>query len=87
MIAQELLLDVEPCTRFCAASFTNVVLEVDGDHAEQLEKHNAIHLTPRQDVGARDIKEDLISKCIALKGEQDKATPPIVLGGYRVEDY
>ena len=64
--------------------FMNVVLEVNGDHAEQPGKHNAIHLMPRQDVRAWDIREDLITKSIALKGEQDKATSPIVLGGYRV---
>lgn len=84
---QELLLDAEPCAGLCAASFTNVVLEVDGDHAEQPGKHNTNHLMPRLDVEVRDIREDMIIKSIALKGEQHKATPPIVLGGYRVEDY
>lgn len=80
-VAQELLLDAEPCAVRHAALFTNGVLELNYERAKQPGKHNEIHPSPRQDVRARDIKEDMISKSTALEGEQHKVMPPIVLVG------
>jgi hypothetical protein len=73
-IADELVLEREPDLARGDATLLGDVLKLTGDRAKDSGDDDALHALPSRVVDRRGIRENVVSKVIALQGEQNLIT-------------